>query len=195
MNPGPPRRALDRSGMTLIEMMVALAIFAVVTIVVIGFLTGSRQTYEITSDRAQYQQSARAVMSLMTRELRSTGCDPNEVGIQGLAGADITWLQCRMDLDGDGSTLGTNPDEDVRYQWNTATGALQRVTSAGTIVILREVDSFVLSYFDEDGAPLVATPLTADDRDRVRFVGIAIDGTLDNGEPVSYETRVFIRNG
>ena len=65
----------DRKGMTMVEMMVALAIFAVVSTVVIGFLTSSRRTYNTTSDRAHYQQSLRAVFSLMTRELRSAGCE------------------------------------------------------------------------------------------------------------------------
>ena len=165
----------DRAGMTLIEMMVALAIFAVVTTVVIGFLTGSRRTYDSTSNRAHYQQSARALLSLMTRELRSTGCDPAEVGLEG--------------------TLGTNPDEDIRYVWNSATAELQRVTTAGTIVVLRAVQLVQFRYFAADGTPLTSTPLSAADRARVRFMNIDLDGELPDGEPVSYQTSIFLRNG
>jgi prepilin-type N-terminal cleavage/methylation domain-containing protein len=188
-------RPTDRRGMTLIEMMVALAIFAVVTAVVIGFLTGSRRTYDDTSDRAHYQQSARAVLSLMTRELRSAGCDPTEVGVEKLVGADATTLRCRMDLDGDGSTLGTNPDEDIRYTWDTAAAELQRTTASGTVTILQDVQNLSFSYLDGDGNPLNSLPLSAGDRDRVRFVVIEIDGELRNGEPVSYTTRIHLRNG
>ncbi len=195
MNASAHRPPPHREGMTLIEMMVALAIFAVVTAVVIGFLTGSRRTYEDTSDRAHYQQSARAVLSLMTRELRSAGCDPGEVGIEKLVIADGTTLRCRMDLDGDGSTLGTNPDEDIRYVYDATSAELWRTTASGTVTILRDVDGLLFGYRDEAGNPLGSTPLTSADRERVRFVDVQLEGELDNGEPVTYQTRIHLRNG
>jgi len=174
---------------------VALAIFAVISTVVIGFLTSSRQTYNTTSDRAHYQQSMRAVFSLMTRELRSAGCDPAEAGINGLEVADDTTLRCRMDLDGDGSTLGTAPDEDVTYDYDVGQAELIRTSATGTLTILRDVQLVQFTYFDEDGNMLATTPLSAADREMVRFVDIAIDGELRDGEPVTYSTRVFVRNG
>jgi len=195
VNASAHRPRPGREGMTLIEMMVALAIFAVVTTVVIGFLTGSRRTYESTSDRAHYQQSARAVLSLVTRELRSAGCDPTEVGIEKLVVADATTLRCRMDLDGDGSTLGTNPDEDIRYVYDATSAELWRTTASGTVTILRDVDGLFFDYRDADGALLGTTPLTSADRERVRFVDIQLSGELDNGEPVTYQTRIHLRNG
>jgi Tfp pilus assembly protein PilW len=181
--------------MTMVEMIVALAIFAVVATVVVGFLTGSRRTYDSTSDRAHYQQSLRAVFSLMTREIRSTGCDPADAGFDGFTPADDLVLRCRMDLDGDGVTLGTAPDEDITYTYVPGQEELQRTTAAGTQTILRSVTLVQFTYFDAEGNPLVATPLSANDRQRVRFVDIAIDGELRDGEPVTYSTRVYVRNG
>lgn len=186
---------LNRRGMTLVELIVALALFAIISAVVIGFLTDSRRTYTATSDRAGYQQSLRAVFGLLTRELRSSGCDPLDTGLAGLAGADGDWLRCRMDLDGDGTTLGTGPDEDIRYVYLPGTGELQRTTADGTVTILRELTGFQFRYFDADGAELASVPLGPDDRDRVRFVDIDITGELRSGEPVNYSTRVFLRNG
>lgn len=185
----------DRAGMTMVEMIVAMAIFAVITSVVIGFLTGSRQTYSATSDRAITQQSLRAVFSLMTREIRSAGCDPLEAGIEGITVADDLVLRCRMDLTGDGSTLGTAPDEDITYTYVPALGELHRTTGGFSQAILRNLTLVQFTYFDATGAALVNTPLDPDDRARVRFVDITIDGELRNGEPVSYSTRVFVRNG
>ncbi len=181
--------------MTMVEMMVALALFAVISTVVIGFLTSSRQTYNSTSDRSHYQQSLRAVFSLMTREIRSAGCDPVEAGINGLALADDTTLRCRMDLDGDGGTLGTAPDEDITYDYDPNVAELVRTTAGGALVILRDVQMVQFSYFDADGNVLATTPLSAADRELVRFVDIAIDGELQDGEPVTYSTRVYVRNG
>jgi len=188
-------RPFDRAGMTLVEMLVALAIFAVISTVIIGFLTGSRRTYDSTSDRAHYQQSLRAVFSLMTREIRSAGCDPAEVDLDGFPVADDLTLRCRMDLDGDGVTLGLGPDEDITYTFDPDIAVLQRTTIAGTQEILRDVQLVQFTYFDAAGNPLAATPLSLADRERVRFVDIAILGELRDGEPVTYSTRVYVRNG
>lgn len=189
-------RCGNRRGMTLVELMVALAIFAVVTTVLISFLTGSRRTYNDTSGRASYQQSLRAVFSLLTREIRSTGCDPTEGGIvDRFVVADASQLRCQMDLDGNGDVLGTAPDEDITYSYDSATESLTRTTLTGSIVILHDVQGLAFSYYDDAGNPLVSLPLSPADRQRVHFVGIAIAGETDQGEPVTYSTRVLVRNG
>ena len=180
--------------MTMVEMIVALALFAVVGTVIIGFLTGSRRTYAATSDRAICQQSLRATFSLLTREIRSAGCDIGNAGFEGIAVADDLRLQCRMDLDGDGSTLGLAPDEDILYWYDPALGELLRQTAAGTQTILRDLQLVQFRYFDKSGAPLAGTPLSSADRARVRFVDVAIDGQLRNGETVSYENRIIVQN-
>ena len=41
--------------------------------VVFGFMVETRESYDDTRNRVQYQQSLRAVLSLMTREVRSAG--------------------------------------------------------------------------------------------------------------------------
>jgi prepilin-type N-terminal cleavage/methylation domain-containing protein len=185
----------DRAGMTAVELLVSLAIFAVISAVVIGFLTGSRRTYEDTSDRAGYQQSLRAVFSLFTREIRSAGCDPAESGVDRFPVADSGTLRCRMDLDGDGNTTDVSPDEDITYAFEAGDGELRRTTISGDQTILRGVQAVTFSYFDGDGNPLTTLPLSAADRREVRFVGITIAGETPHGEPVTYSTRVLVRNG
>ncbi len=186
----------DRWGMTLVELMVSLAIFAVITTVLIAFLTGSRRTYNDTSDRASYQQSLRAVFSLMTREIRSTGCDPNQTGvIDRFLVADANQIRCQMDLDGNSDVLGTSPDEDITYTYNAAAETLQRTTASSTQTILRGVQSVTFTYFDVDGNLLASVPLSPGDRQLVHYVGIAIAGETGQGEPVTYSTRVLVRNG
>jgi prepilin-type N-terminal cleavage/methylation domain-containing protein len=76
MNMEKEHHVRGRSGMTLVELMISLVIFGVVIAVVFGFLTESRRSYTATRQKAQYQQGLRAVMSLVTREVRSAGCDP-----------------------------------------------------------------------------------------------------------------------
>jgi len=186
-------RKIDRQGMTLTELMIALAIFGVIMAVLFGFLTGARNSYSDTRERAQYQQSMRAVMSLVTREIRSTGCDPSEVGFDYFAIADDNQLQCRMDLNGDSDFGDIGPDENISYTFNA--GDLIRNNGTGDQVILRGVQVLTFTYFDVDGNELTAVPLSAANRTQVRFVGISIQGQTDRGEPVTYTTRIALRNG
>lgn len=185
----------NRQGMTLVEMMISLAIFGVIMGVVFGFLTGTRDTYDETRAKVHYQQSVRAVVSLMTREIRSTGCDPSSAGFDPFFSADDNNFRCRADLNGDGDVTDVNPDEDVVYTFNNGTGELTRNNGVDNYVILRGLTNLQFTYLDEDGAVLGGTPLNAVDRDLIRFVQITIVGETEDGQPVDYQTRVLVRNG
>ncbi len=179
--------------MTLTELMISLAIFGVIMAVLFGFLTGARNSYSETRERAQYQQSMRAIMSLVTREIRSAGCDPGEAGFDYFAIADDNQLQCRMDLNGDSDFADTGPDENISYRF--AAGDLIRNNGTGDQIVLQGVQNLTFTYFDVDGNPLAAVPLSAANRTLVRFVGITIQGETSQGEPVTYTTRIALRNG
>ncbi len=183
----------DCRGMSLTELMISLAIFGVIMGVLFGFLAGARSSYSDTRERAQYQQSMRAVMSLVTREIRSTGCDPKEVGFDYFGIADDTQLTCRMDLNGDEDFADIGPDENISYTF--AGGDLVRNNGTGDQTILRGVQALTFTYFDVDGNQLVMVPLSAANRALVRFVGINIQGQTSRGEPVTYTTRIALRNG
>jgi prepilin-type N-terminal cleavage/methylation domain-containing protein len=193
MNKMKNMKKFDRRGLTLIELMVSLAIFGVIMAVIFGFLAGARNSYGETRERAQYQQSMRAVMSLVTRELRSTGCDPTEAGFDYFGVADTDQISCRRDLNGDADFGDLGPDENVSY--TLVAGNLVRNNGTGDQVILRGVQALNFTYFDENGNPLAAVPLSVANRALVRFVGVNIQGQTDTGEPVSYTTRIALRNG
>lgn len=183
----------SRRGLTFTELMIALSIFGVIMVVIFGFLSGARNSYSETRQRAQYQQSMRAVMSLVTREIRSTGCDPAEAGFDFFGIADDNRLSCRMDLNGDGDFTDIGPDENITYSF--AAGDLIRDNGSGNQVILRGVQGLTFTYFDAVGAQLTALPLSAANRALIRYVGINIQGETDTGEPVTYTTRIALRNG
>ena len=54
MNTMKNPKNFDRRGMTLTELMIALAIFGVIMAVLFGFLTGARNSYGDTRERAQW---------------------------------------------------------------------------------------------------------------------------------------------
>jgi prepilin-type N-terminal cleavage/methylation domain-containing protein len=183
----------NRHGLTFTELMIALAIFGVIMAVIMGFLAGARSSYGDTRERAQYQQSMRAVMSLVTREIRSTGCDPSGAGFDYFAIADDDRMVCRMDLNGDADFTDIGPDENISYSF--VGGNLIRNNGSGDQVILRGIQTMAFTYFDENGTELAAVPLTPANRALIRYVGINIEGETDRGEPVVYTTRVALRNG
>ncbi len=185
----------DRRGMTLVEMMVSLSLFGVIMAVVFGFMTNSSRSYEDTRAKIQYQQSVRAVVSLLTREIRSTGCDPINLGFDPFFLADDNSLRCRADLNGDKDITDLNPDEDVSYTFNAGTGELSRNNGVETLVILKGLTNMQFTYLDGDGTVLGSTPLNAEDRALVRYVQITISGETDDGQPIDYQTRVLVRNG
>jgi len=185
----------DRRGLTLTELMVTLSIFGVIMAVIMGFVVGARNSYSDTRERAQYQQTMRAVMSMMSRELRMAGCDPAGASFESFTIADDDLFQCRMDLNGDADVADVQPDEQVAYLLQAGTGLLFRVANSGVQPILSGVNSLTFSYFDANGTQLPNVPLIATDRAQVRHVTITIDGTTDRGEPVRYTTRVAMRNG
>jgi prepilin-type N-terminal cleavage/methylation domain-containing protein len=185
---------LDRRGMSLVEMMMALAMFAIVMGVVFSFLHNSRRSYNSTSDRAGYQQSVRASLSLLMREIRSAGCDPTDNGFDRFATAATQQLRVQMDLNGDGDTLDSSPDEDVMWQYDAVAEELQRDVGGGPVTVLHDVSGVAFRYFDEDGAELTSTPLSAADRELVRFVDVQITGESAHGGTTSYQTRILIRN-
>ncbi len=184
-----------RRGFSLVELMISLAIFGIIMGVTFGFLVGARDSYSATRERVQYQQSMRAVMSLITREVRSTGCDPSGAGFEPFGMAATAAMSCAMDLNGDGDTTDTTPDESVTYAYNAGTGELVRFDGALAMTVLRGLNGMTFTYFDANGAVLGAVPLNALDRAMVRYVEVMMDGETDSGEPVNYTTRIALRNG
>ena len=184
----------DRRGLTLIELMVSLSMFGIVVGVVFGFMVNARDSYSSTREKVQYQQGMRAVISLMTRELRSTGCDPTSAGFEAFGIATTTALQCRADLNGDGDVTDVGPDETVTYAYNAGTGELVRADGFAAMTILRGLNDVRFTYYDQAGAVLAAVPLSALDRAAVRFVEVTLDGLSDRGEPVNYTARIALRN-
>jgi prepilin-type N-terminal cleavage/methylation domain-containing protein len=184
----------DRTGMTLVEMMIALTVFGIIMAVVMGFLVGSRNSYADTREKVVTQQTARAVISLLTKEIRSAGCDPLDNGFDTFAIADANSFQCRMDLNGDGDFDDAELDELVTWSYDAASGTLSRDGGEGAQVVVRGLTNLQFNFYDENGAQIGGNPLTAVDRARVRIVEFIIQGESDRGEPVDYTTRIALRN-
>ena len=185
-----------RAGVTLIEMMVAVTTFGIVMAAVMGFMIEQRRSYDETRAQARYQQGMRAVISMVSREIRSSGADPEDAGIVALGLADATMMQVQMDLNGDGDATDQDPDETIFYAYDPVNGELLRNDGMFNMVILRDLQNVTFRYFDAAGNELTATPLNAMDRDLVRFVEIDLSGEVKDcdDKAVDYSSRIALRN-
>lgn len=66
---------------TLLEMMISLAIFALVSFLMMEMLTRQSRTYTVVDNVSEAQQSVRAVANLVEQELRTTGFLAPEGGV------------------------------------------------------------------------------------------------------------------
>ncbi len=74
MKRAPRRPAVYRgSGLSLIELLVAIALGGILMGGAISLFVNNRATYEITNDMARLQENARFALQLMTEDLRMAG--------------------------------------------------------------------------------------------------------------------------
>ena len=121
---------MNQRGYTLTELLVAMAMLA---LVLSGVYTLQRQglySYMMGSAKVEAQQNARVALDLMIRELRSA------TSVTATAAGDLTFV------DQNGVTL--------RYNLNGT--ALQRTENGVVSILIGGVQSLALTYRDSNGA-------------------------------------------
>ena len=127
------------AGFTLVELLVTLAIVVIVTGSLVKMFSSMAigHTSRITS--ADLQQSVRAVLDLMGRELRMAGFSSIRPGGFGIINAEDGKLTFSVDWNNDGyltESHGANPDireesDSISYHFDAARHRLVRVTAVG----------------------------------------------------------------
>ncbi len=74
----PARR---QGGFSLIEMMVSMAILALITVYLTDLLVRQSRTYTVVDQVTEVQQNVRAITDLIEREMRTTGFMMDEAGV------------------------------------------------------------------------------------------------------------------
>jgi prepilin-type N-terminal cleavage/methylation domain-containing protein len=189
-------RARDDRGMTLVEIMVATAIFGTIIVIVASILTRAGHLHSETMRRVENQADARQTIDLMCTELRQAGADPGStpIGLTALVSADSVSVHFRADLNADGTIETNEPSEDVTYRWNAANRNLVRNPGTGDAVLLAGVTNLRFSYFDAANQPLLAMPLSATDAALVHSVGLTLTTATRDSTPLTLSTRITLRN-
>lgn len=128
-------------GFTMVEMLVSMALFAVLGTVLLGFSLGSARVADGVQSATDVTEEARLATERMTRELRQA---------EGLSGAVVSdgrvvAMTIQVDFDGSGTIDTTAVDPEVlTYRWLedeerltlTANGDLTRPVLAGGVELV-----------------------------------------------------------
>ena len=187
---------LHETGMTLVEIMVSLVIFAIVVGSLTTILFSSTRAGARTAERADVQGACRQTMSLMSTEIRQAGADPRipPIGVVGIVYADSVTLRTRADHTADGVIQTTEPSEDITYSYVDSSGTLTRNPGTGAVQVLGNITAMRFTYFDAANTPLTMLPLSATNAAQVRSVGITITGLQGAAAPFTLSSRVMLRN-
>jgi type IV pilus assembly protein PilW len=196
-------RGKDVRGFTLIEILVAMVIAAIVMTSVYSVYYSQQRSYIIQEEVAAMHQNLRAAMSIMEREIRMAGCNPTgNASNVGFLDNQANRIQFTEDVRGkdpgdppDGDT--GDPDEDISYYLTDADGDgevddLVRDTGGTEAdiekVIAENIASIFFSYLDANGNPTVAL-------DNIRFVRIVVTATNNHrSKTETLQTRIHARN-
>jgi type IV pilus assembly protein PilW len=72
------RRAAAQSGFSLVELMVAMTIGLLITMVIAEMFVGNKRTHTVQDENARMQENARFALSLLSRQIRIAGFKRSE---------------------------------------------------------------------------------------------------------------------
>ncbi len=174
-----------RDGFTLIETLVAMFMLSITMAAFYSVYRMQTRSLKGQENRLEAQQTARAALDFMVRELRNarynptgtnTGADCGVVGTPGRPGiVEATDKIIHFSYDTENGNC-SDVGENVKYSFagtditRTADGSDEVLTDGN----VKEDDGLTLAYFDQDGDPL---PLPLDDqpkRDSIKRVSITV---------------------
>jgi len=153
-------------GFTLIELLIAMAVGLGLLGAMYGVFTMHNKTFTTQEQIAEMQQSARAAMDLMAREIRMAGYDPlgsASAGIVSAASDSITFTLDITDSAGTGSSDGDTGDsnEYITYALYTADGiqklGRKSTSTATNQPVAEHVQSLTFQYRNATGGTAATT--------------------------------------
>ena len=176
----------NSAGFTLVELLIALALGLVVLTSVSSAFISQRKTYDAQEQMTEMIQGTRAVMEIITREVKLAGFDPQK-GISGhtnVAGIpySATQLELRADLDGDGTASASDSNELIIYTHDGTNLELDRNAGqawSGARLLAENIQAFTFTYWKSDGTEVLAT---ADEAD-IRQIKITITARTAKPDP------------
>jgi type IV pilus assembly protein PilW len=172
------------AGYSLAELLVALGLLGLVMAVTALVLQSGLASWGWGSSRIDAQQSARAALERMARELKEAGFDPTGAGFEIVLVAEPAKIVFQRDLNGNGVIDPTR--ERVSYLLRPGETTLRRDAGGGAQPLAEGVRRFALSYLDREGLPTV---------DRGQIVSVRMELEVGRAGPEAVvATLVTLRN-
>lgn len=170
-----------RMGFSLIELLFALGIFAVVSVVIYSVLVLSSRSYTTQGVTADVQQNVRAAMEIMLQDIRAAGLDPTANGNFGIELANTTKLRFTSDsIDAElGDFNGVLDDTNSERITYTLQGTqLKQILYETTdyengAPLISDVKNLQFTYFDTDGNEL-GSPVPPLQLADIRMINVSI---------------------
>src|SRR5216684_5812802 len=134
------------AGYSLAELLVALGLLGLVMAATALLLQSGLAAWGWGASRVEAQQSARAALERMARELREAGYDPTGAGIEAVLVAEPTRVVFQRDLNANGLIDPTR--ERVTYLLRPKETTLRRDAGGGAQPLAANVRRFALFYLD-----------------------------------------------
>ncbi len=196
------RRGMRRKdrGFTLVEMLVALAMFSIIVAAVGTVLVPLRRSYTTQEVAAGAQQTTRLAVDFMLNDIRLAGLDPIGEASAGIEDASALLMQFTIDRAPQGGEANGEIDEGeferLTYAWDAPNQRLRLTYDAGTAssdteTLVDNVSNLRFTYFDEDD---VETTNVNDIRTVAITMTVEEPAGRDGMISRTYNTRVRCRN-
>ena len=164
---------MQRRGFTLIEMMVVVAIFSIVTAAIFMTMASGRQSWQTNEASVQVQEEVRKGLRMLGQELRESGREQatSHVLINGTNDA----LVFQIPIDANAATAAFDLDANGDIVWGAeavAGHAIRYDLQAGQLV-RQQVDALAL-----DAAPVGAAKIVANHMTVVSFTQAPAAGNI-----------------
>jgi len=183
-------RKKTEAGFSLLELTIAMGISLAVLAAASTLLATSLRTRSRENTRSEALASAQRALNIMTREIGNSGYGLTDNGIV-TADSAADSIRVRANLNNDTDLSDT--DEDLRFVFQSANGAIVRVdNAAGSVVLATNITGLTINYLDMSGNS--ATAATAE---RVN-IDVSVDLPAGLEQPASVVrlvSDVALRNG
>ncbi|MDD5712247.1 MAG: prepilin-type N-terminal cleavage/methylation domain-containing protein [Smithellaceae bacterium] len=188
-------RRRSRSAFTLVELLIAMTVGLIILGAIYAVYTVQNREFVKQERNVDMQQSARAAMDMMVREIDMAGYNnPLNVAGAGITGADATSLSFTADLNDNGSTTSDslNPGENIAYDLCNSGGiqSLCRSSNGARQPLADNIDAIDLRYWDVNGQELARPVATARLND-IRRIQITITAKSAKPDPNTGQYRTY----
>jgi type II secretory pathway pseudopilin PulG len=140
----------DDSGVSMVEVLVAIGLFGLLSSLLLGFGLGTSRVAQDTNQFANVSEDARLVMERLSRELRQAN-EVTAVQLPTPSSTDATEITIWIDFDGKGDKDQDAADPEIlTYRWEPSTRLLTLTANQGGGAVTRPLLSSIVSGFTID---------------------------------------------